>query len=346
MQACACTDIILNSEDKSWINGRSMEFAVPMQSKVSLYPRGMKYPSSRSSPLTTLAWTSKYGYLAVDCLTQGFTTDGMNEKGFSIGALWFPDAVYPQTDASKPLVALQELGNWLLGNFSTVQEACEALKHLQIAVQPIEPLGIPPIHLVLHDASGESAVIEFLKGEMHIFQNRIGVLTNGPEFPWHLSNLRNFIHLSAVNASSKNLLGVNLPPFGQGTGLLGIPGDWTPPARFVKSSYLKAFSWIPSSARQAVNLLEHLFNCVDIPLGVVRPEPNTSEFTQWVVFKDLTNLIFYYRTYQDLCLKSIDLKKLDFSESAMMTSFPMEQPPVEQDVTHVLQSHSSMPKDL
>ena len=37
-----------------------------------------------------------------------------------------------------------------------------------------------------------------------------------------------------------------------------------------------------------------------------------SDFTMWATVKDITNGVFYYRTYEDLCIKKVDLKKLDF----------------------------------
>jgi choloylglycine hydrolase len=78
---------------------------------------------------------------------------------------------------------------------------------------------------------------------------------------------------------------------------------------------LLRFALTPSNALEAVNLCEHMLNSVDIPLGEVREKgKNTGDYTQWVVIKDQKNKIFYYRSYKDLCLKMIDLKKLNFDK--------------------------------
>ena len=104
-----------------------------------------------------------------------------------------------------------------------------------------------------------------------------------------------------------------MAPVGQGSGFLGIPGDWSPPSRFVKTATYLRFAKETANSLEAVNLAEHFLNAVDIPLGEVRdPGKDTGDYTQWVVIKDLTQKVFYFRSYGDLVLKMIDLKKLNF----------------------------------
>lgn len=328
-----CTDLVITTQDGALINGRSMEFALPMKSRISFNPRGMVHLSKGQ-----LSWTSKYGYVSIDCLDQGLTTDGMNEQGLSVGALWFPGAQYPQDPKNSSVLVLQDVGPWLLGNFATVEEVKEGLSKVTIWAEASPPIGIPPIHFAVHDAKGNHLVVEFIDGKMEIHDNPNGVLTNAPKIEWHLTNLRNYINLSAINAGPVNLNGSVLQPTGQGTGLLGIPGDWTPPSRFVRASLFKAFAVPPMTAPAGINLVEHLLNTVDIPFGIVRGSstPSSFELTQWVVIKDLKNKILYYRTYEDLTLRFIDLKKLDFSAGRRPSSFPMQTPVQPVDMTSKL----------
>lgn len=325
--AWACTDLAITSKDGAWINGRSMEFALPMQTKISLHPKGISHQSKAPGGEKGVSWTSKYGYVSMDCLEEGFTVDGMNEQGLSMGALWFPGVEYPQPKTSTAhCIVLQDLGPWILGNFSTVDEVKAALPSLNVWAEAIEPIGIPPLHLTIHDKNGHHLVVEFVDGHMNILDNPMAVLTNAPRFEWHLTNLRNYINLSALNAPPMNLHGTHVQQLGQGTGLLGLPGDWTPPSRFVKAALLTAFAAQPGTAQAAVNLAEHLLNTFDIPIGTVRgsSDPSSFELTQWVVIKDLKNKLFYYRTYEDLTLRSIDLKRLDLSAGRPEQSVPLE----------------------
>ena len=77
-----------------------------------------------------------------------------------------------------------------------------------------------------------------------------------------------------------------------------------------------AFAKTASNATEGVNLAQHVLNAVDIPLGDVRQESgglDHSDYTQWVVIKDLTNSVLYFRSYNNSTLRAIDLKQLNFS---------------------------------
>ena len=67
---------------------------------------------------------------------------------------------------------------------------------------------------------------------------------------------------------------------------------------------------------------------MDIPLGTVRTKENNGkdsyEWTQWVVFKDLTHKIFYYRTYDNMTIRAVDMSKIDFSPNAARLKMPLD----------------------
>ena len=241
-----------------------------------------------------------------------FISDGMNEKGLSIGLLWFPGAKYPSLEANElqKTIALEDLALWILGSFATLDEVKEGIKKVQIWAHVIPQLKqIPPVHYSIHDSSGNSIVIEFLDGKMEILDNPIGVLTNVPKFEWHKTNLRNYINLSAIGRKKIVFDGTVLDPTSQGSGLLGLPGDWTSPSRFVRISVIKDFVKKTKTPKQNVNLAFHILNDVDIPYGVVRPSSgNAYDYTQWAIVKDLSSMKLYFRTYKDLNIRTVDLK--------------------------------------
>src|SRR5512135_2949672 len=123
------------------------------------------------------------------------------------------------------------------------------------------------LHIAFHDAGGNNLVVEFISGEVKVYDNPIGVLTNRPEFPWQMNNLRNYVNLDAKDVDSKMLNGVKIEAMGVGSGMHGLPGDWTPPSRFVRVAYSLDAALKPKDAAGAVNLAEHLLNIVDIPKG-------------------------------------------------------------------------------
>lgn len=321
----ACTDFLLTARDGTVVNGRSMEFAQPMASLIVVHPRGERIESMAPGGKPGLAWTSKYGYVLMTSEGREGPNDGLNEQGLSVGFLWFPETRYQAIapDESGRAIEILEVASWILGNFATVDAVKPALAGVRIWGQK-NPLlkGIPPLHIALHDAKGKSLVIEFADGEMNVYDNPIGVLTNSPAFPWQIANLRNFVNLTAVDAEAVSMNGVVIVPTGHGSGMRGLPGDATPPSRFVRAVFHTQNAVPTSDASGALNLALHVLNAVDIAKGTDRLSGSTQmgDFTQWTVVKNLTNRILYFRSYRDLSPKSIDLKRLDFSPGAPSAS--------------------------
>jgi len=142
----------------------------------------------------------------------------------------------------------------------------------------------------------------------------LGVMTNRPSLDWQLTNLRNYINLGNYDNKNKKLGEIEIEPTGSGNGWIGIPGDWTPPSRFVRVAMFTHRTPQPKNINEAIILANHVLFTIDIPHGLVlTKEPfwqTFSELTQWVVIKDLTNQKLYYRSYKDGTLRVVDLKKL------------------------------------
>ncbi len=80
------------------------------------------------------------------------------------------------------------------------------------------------------------------------------------------------------------------------------------------------------NSTELLNLAQHIINNVDLPAGYVRSVNQgitATDITQWVVFKDISHKVFYYRTYSDLNLRSIKMKDIDFSENAKPLKMPL-----------------------
>ncbi len=329
LRADACTDFRLRAADGSLVVGRTMEWGVDLKSQITKHPRGENVQSNSPSGKPGLKWTSKYGYLGVNSYGVNLSLDGMNEKGFTAGLLWLPGSTYQKIGVGEEAMAvsLLDLGSWFLGNFATVEEAKGALKDIKVWAPSLADWGgVPTAHVALHDATGKSAVIEFTDGEVRIFDNPIGVLTNAPTFDWHITNLRNYINLSPFADKAKSLASIALEPTGQGTGLIGMPGDLTPPSRFVHTTAYVSFAKPVADSKAAVILAQHIVNSVDIPLGVLRTADGDAahcDYTQWALIKDLTNRAFHYRAYADISLHTIKLDQMDFSAGSKTKSCPV-----------------------
>ncbi len=327
--AQACTDFQVKAKDGSVVIGRSMEFALGMDSEVVVFPRGMKEVSMTPDGKKGVSWTSKYGYLGINALGEKTAVlDGINEAGLAVEFLWFTESQYAKAKGSDWL-AVTDLGNWMLGNFSTVSEVKKEIGKIDVVGAYVPQLRmVPGFHAAVHDAKGNNIVIEFIGGKTNIYDNPIGVMTNKPTFDWQLTNLRNYVNLDARDKASYTVGGVKINEAGSGSGWLGLPGDWTPPSRFVRTALMVHSADPVKNAAGAVNLAEHILNANDIPLGVVKAGKKVMkemiDYTQWIVIKDLTNKVLYFRSYQDLALKKVDMKKLDFKPGSRVISVPIE----------------------
>ncbi|MFA6037258.1 MAG: choloylglycine hydrolase family protein [Legionellales bacterium] len=318
----ACTSFRLIAQDNTVLVARSMEFAEPMNSNIITTAKGKSFYTIAPDGQAGLSWKSKYNYIFIDGLGLGAPIDGMNEAGLSLEALLFPEEAQYQTvpaDSSMKAVSYIHFGDWVLGNFKTVDEVRAALPDVYVFGEKLKQLNneIFPVHYSVFDASGKGIVIEYVNGQLNIHEH-MGVMTNSPTYDWHVTNLRNYLQLSPTNPKPVIADGITYTSTGQGSGMIGLPGDISPPSRFVKMAVMLNTVIKPKNAAEALNLSQHIINNVDIPKGFVRVADNnntaTLDSTQWVVFKDLTNKKLHYRTYDDLTIRTIDFATIDFTQ--------------------------------
>ncbi|CAN2534866.1 putative+protein+YxeI [Methylocapsa aurea] len=326
--AAACTSFLLKSADGSPVYGRTLEFGFPLESEAIVIPRHYAARATGPEGKPGWGWKSRYAIAGLNAFGLPVVVDGLNEKGLAGGILYFPGvAGYARSDSSHPdsadtdsadqrhALAPWDFLTWALGNFASVAEVRAALDTIAIVdlVQPT--LGIvPPFHYTLHDASGASLVIEPIGGRLKVYDNPLGVMTNAPSFDWHLTNLRNYVKLSPVDAAPLKIAGESFAPLGAGSGLLGVPGDPTPPSRFVRAVGLTLSAEPQKTAAETVRLAEHILNNFDIPMGLVRVSPQETsrfEYTQWSSIADLSGRVYYVKSYDNQALRSIDLTKLE-----------------------------------
>lgn len=204
-----------------------------------------------------------------------------------------------------------EFAPWLLGNFATVKELREALKKDSFPLVFDKKLlqYTFELHYSVIDKTGEGIIIEFTDRGRKVHENTVGVMTNSPPYDFHMLNLRNYVHLSKYARGELVLGETHFKPTGQGSGLLGMPGDLTPPSRLVRAASLANFAAQAKTSDEAVNLVFHVLNSVDIPKGVAsHPKQELfTDYTSWVVAKDLTNNALYFRDYNDLTIRVVNL---------------------------------------
>jgi len=298
----ACTAVNVIAKDGSVVAGRTMEWAFEMKWELIANPKGTSIPLTAPASLKLPATnqSSKYAFIGVaPGVLQGTPAylEGQNEAGLAISGNFLPGFTEYQTvtPQDKKYVSVINFGGFVLGTFGSVKEARAEIPKYKVWYDPSEVKGVPTppwIHYVITDRSGDSIVVEFVKGQMMIHDNIAGVLTNSPTYDWHLNNVRNYLSLTSTATASFTLGKTNVTELGQGGGLIGLPADYTPPSRFVRATYLKQFAYQPSNSVDAISLAGHILDNVDIPVGVARSTDGKqvfSDYTQWVNLKDLKN---------------------------------------------------------
>lgn len=340
-----CTNFSLfsaNANTTYKISARTMDFNVELNTQVTVVPRGQSFPSTppQSSPLT---WQNKYGYVGMQANLYGYlkSADGLNEKGLSIGALWLADSQYPSSEsASSQKLAIYniDLVDWALGNFDDITTLQQALGFVTvIPASDLDPKLQVLTHYIATDSSGKSLIIEYTNGELQTYISDNGVMTNTPPYPWHLNNLVNYLPLSLTNSPNQMWGGqVN------GSGLLGMPGDYVSPNRFIRTWYLQQSTtqYAPQNLGEAVGLAARILQNCAMPIGSTKiTSSGTSadealEYTQYGIIRDHQNLILRFFSQFNNNIFAIDLKSIDFSSTK--SSIPVVQPNWEIDVTQSL----------
>jgi len=318
----ACTYFFLKAKDGGVVSGRSMEFYSNLDAKIDVVPGGTSFETSAPEGAKAVNWKSKYGFIAVSHFGRRVYSDGLNEKGLAAGALWFADVQFPRVEPGDEVVDAIDLVAWILSNFETVEEVKNGLTKVKIAAHVDKDLKMmPPLHHYVTDTEGNSLVLECIDGQLKILDNpKNGVMTNEPNLGWHLENLRFYSNLKPFDVPVPALKD---DKWSLGSGMVGLPGDYSAASRFVKISMLKFFAEQPKDSDGAVNLALHLLNVVDIPYGPqlwIVGQTGNVQWTSWIVVYDQANRRFYYRTYDNQNLRRIDLKEINLKPGAQYRS--------------------------
>ena len=163
--------------------------------------------------------------------------------------------------------------------------------------------------------------------------NPVGVATNSPPLDWHLTNLRNYVNQTAIDVPPLTVDGVTVAPLGEGSGMLGLPGDFTPPSRFVRAAAFAAAAWKPETAAGGVNTVLHILSSFDIVKGVVRDATPAGISAQdleglgdYTCFSSVSELnaspAFTVRTYDDPIPRRVALEDVELT-SGPVRSFAL-----------------------
>ena len=337
-----CTSLIYEDANKSYYLGRTLELTMDLPYQMAYLPTGQNF-ASKLGDHPSLSYTNQYALLSIVMPARTPTVEapitladlkiieGFNTEGLTFSLLAYPTAsgASQQIEMTQSVLSATDLGTWTLGQFKSVAEVKAALTAQPISLDSLALLGgvEAPFHYVLHDRSGASIVIEFDHGKQTIYDNPVGVMTNGPQFTWHLTNLNNYTFLSNVDHSSATFGNLRVRQPDSGIATAALPASNTSVGRFVRAVYYAQFTEKVSEPDQAIRTLAHIMNQFDRPKGItISPRAegghmevegidtgdseHATEYTSWTNLTDLNRSLFFLRTYDGLNYTMFDLAKL------------------------------------
>ncbi len=311
-----CTNITLKSAEDKFLMARTMDFSFELEPEMAVFPRNMKLEFDVATALET-----HYAFmgLAKD-VGSYYIADGINEHGLTAAALYFVGYAHfkEKSDDLENMIAPHELVMWMLATCKTVDDVIEQFNKINVVNEVIGFIGIvPPLHWTFLDTSGKSIVVEIMSDGIHIESNKLGVLTNSPDYQWHLTNVRNYVGLDPNPNEGRTMYGDDFKAFG-GSGSFGLPGDYTPPSRFVRALYNKAAVTKAQNSDELVLNAMHILNSVDLPKGSVITERHTIDYTQYTSYMLNNDRKYYYRMHDSLNIVELKLEDYDLEANQII----------------------------
>src|ERR1700735_4676696 len=294
--AQACTRVTYLGSDDSVITARSMDWAVDVGTNLWIFPRGMQR-NGEAGP-HSLEWASKYGSV----IATGYdisTTDGMNEKGLVANLLWLVESQYPKLDPTKHMLAISIWAQYVLDNFATVTEVVDEVQKEPFTVVTANVPGedrLATLHLSISDATGDSAIIEYIDGKQVIHHDRKHqVMTNSPTSDKQL----------ALNEYWKGIGGAVM-----------LPGTNRAADRFARASfYINAIPKDESPDITVASVFSVIRN-VSVPYGITTPDQPNISSTRWRTVSDQKRKIYFFESAVTPNTFWVNFKDVDFSSES------------------------------
>ncbi len=294
----ACSRVVYVSKNAEHVlTGRTTDWYEDIKSNLWVFPRGMKRDGAAGK--NSARWVSKYGSVITAAFDLG-TLDGLNEKGLMANLLYLNEADFGKRDETRPGLSWSLYTQYLLDNFATVAEAVEAMKGDRIQLVPSAIPGSTPkpclIHFSMSDATGDSAIFEYLEGKLVIHHGKqYPVMTNSPTYDQQI----------AINAYWESVGGNEM-----------LPGTRRPADRYVRASYYLKLLPNPKTNRQATANIMSVMRNVSVPFGKADPNAPNISSTIWRTAADHINKIYYFESTSSLNVIWVQLKTHDFKAGA------------------------------
>ncbi len=300
--------------------GRTLDLEYSYNETVTVTPRRFALDFRFEKPIF-----SHYAIIGMATVANGYPLyyDAMNEKGLCIAGLNFPHStVYSQKKEGETNIASFELIPFILAQCKSVREARGVLREMNICDESFsEEYRATPLHWMVADSS-EAIVVEAVSDGVHIYENKVGVLTNEPPFPYQLARISEYIGLSGAEPPQSLFEKKGIIPSGRGLGAVGLPGDFSSPSRFVRAAFVLENADFGLGDDENANQFFRVLGTVEVPRGCVRLENGKNVITHYTSCMNMSRGIYYYKTYGNCRISAVSMNSEDLYGKALV-SYPL-----------------------
>lgn len=287
--------------------GRTLEIGVILDNKILYVPKNTKDFIKGNG----VKYESKYSVLGSGFFNVPSFGDGINEMGLMGSNNFFPGYGSFSSEGidGKVNTTTAEAFDFLLSRCKDVDEVKKEVKNINLLKNDKkEDKESASNHFFFMDSKGNKVVLEPKEGKLKEYNNPFGILTNSPEFSWHTTNLKNYVNLKAENINEKEFNEKIVTKFGEGTGMLGLPGDFTPPSRFIRAAYF--VSNTPKNLKRNEGILQafRILSQFDIPVGsVIDPKEKHEDITLYTSVMDTKEKGYFIKCHHNINIKKFYL---------------------------------------
>lgn len=309
-----CTCLSLKNND--FYFGRNLDLDYSFNEQVAITPRRYEFKLKNGN-----TFYNNYALIGMATVYDEYPlyAEAINEKGLGMAGLNYPfHDMYPEPREGKNNISPFEFIPYILGQCVSVKEAREILKDLWLDnVAYSDKLPLTVLHFMIADKD-ECIVIEHGKDGLMIYDNPYGVMTNNPSFPYHLENIKNYMHLSSDNSENRISKNIDIKPYGEGMGAIGLPGDFSSASRFIKTSFLKLNSYSDTDENSNVAQFFHILDSVVMVRGSVITGNNHYDITTYSCCANASKGIYYYKTYDNSGISAVNLFNEDLNGNKLI----------------------------
>jgi choloylglycine hydrolase len=285
--------------------GRTLDVECSFGEETVITPRNFRLDFLYEQPITT-----HFAINGIACVTDNYPLyyDAVNEAGLAIAGLNFPtNAVYREPVKDKYNVASFELIPWILSKAESTNEAVKLLQDTNVTRDSYSgDLPATPLHWIISD-SQRTVTAEAVDSGLEIYENPFGVLTNNPQFPYHVSRLSDFMGIDSMPPKNTLCPETELVGYSGGMGAMGLPGDFSSSSRFVRAVFLKSHTEHEASEYEEINRFFHIMDSVSVPCGCSKNRNGKNNFTLYTSCINTATGDYYFTTYGNRNIRAVRL---------------------------------------